>query len=279
MPEALILARGQKDASQLEELAVSRGFRVKVCFEPEVALEWARLHKFAVALIHASVSIRDQQEIASILWDSDVLVPFVTYELDPQATNQRGRTEARLFGAVVARGENAIAVINKHLEVAKPEIDVESEQFSILVVEDLDSPRDIICMYIENMGYPLVKGVASAKEAIAELEANPFDYSCIVTDIRMPEMDGRQLIEYLRGHDLLKELPIIVLTAYGTLDCLIDCLKAGASGFLVKPPKRPDLERELSRAMRVVSRGDSPRLVGEDDYELLREILVERGYA
>ena len=123
-----------------------------------------------------------------------------------------------------------------------------------------------------------VAGKRSAKEALAELENSPGEYSCIVTDIRMPVIDGHALIDLVRKNPKLEHIPIIALTAYGTVDCLIECLKAGASGFLVKPPKKDDLARELGRAYRIVRHHASPRLASTDEVELIRNILIERGW-
>src|SRR5690606_29971959 len=110
-----------------------------------------------------------------------------------------------------------------------------------------------------------IKGVASAKEAITELTESPEGYHCVLTDVRMPEMTGRDLIEYMRGDQKLKTMPVIVLTAIGTIENLVDCLKAGASGFLVKPPKKDDILRELSRAFRIVAGGENPRLAEPEE--------------
>jgi FixJ family two-component response regulator len=127
------------------------------------------------------------------------------------------------------------------------------------------------------MGFDYVEGKRSVKEAIAALEGEPEKFSCIVTDIRMPEVSGQKLIEFVRNHEKLKHIPIIALTAYGTVDILVECLKAGASGFLVKPPRKPDLSRELGRALRITTRGACPRLASHDEAEVLREILIDRG--
>jgi FixJ family two-component response regulator len=71
----------------------------------------------------------------------------------------------------------------------------------------------------------------------------------------------------------LKDIPVIALTAHGTMDCLFDCLAAGASGFLVKPPTKTAIRKELQKASRILVGRGAARLVRAEDVELLRESL------
>jgi FixJ family two-component response regulator len=144
-------------------------------------------------------------------------------------------------------------------------------------VEDLESPRDIICVYLESLGFNDVSGVASAGEALALLEENPTKFSCVVTDIRMPQVSGAELIKKLRSDKRFSSLPIVVLTAYGTVDCLLDCLRNGASGFLVKPPKKSDMIREMGRAIRIRESGRHARLASAEEVEYVHDLLEKRG--
>ena len=120
-------------------------------------------------------------------------------------------------------------------------------------------------------------GAGSGSEALQLLNADPDHFACLITDVRMPQMSGKELIETLRADPRYCHLPIIVLTAFGTTDCLLDCLRAGASGFMAKPPKKPDLQRELGRAERIYRQRLDPRLVPEGDFELFREMLEDKG--
>ncbi|NDC38575.1 MAG: response regulator [Proteobacteria bacterium] len=137
----------------------------------------------------------------------------------------------------------------------------------------------MICSFVETMGFGQVQGCRSAKEALSLLTTDPSAYFCVITDMRMPDISGEQLIEQIRRHPKLLHLPVIVLTAYGSADNLLGCLRAGASGFLVKPPKRSDMARELGRAYRIALREGSPRLASPDEVEALRGVLEQRGFA
>lgn len=278
MPDFLLLNLDTTTSFKLEELAKSKGFRVKSALDFGTALEWLKVKEFDLVWAQIGTPVDKQQKLADLLWKQNPLAPFVIFDLAGRESDQA--RSARLFGAEVARGSSALSSLEKSLENIRPRGSLKSEKFKILVVEDLDAPRDIICAYIESMGFSAVVGTSSAAEALTLLESDRGGTSCIITDIRMPQMTGDKFISSApaaRKHDKLRHLPIIVLTAYGTTDCLIDCLKAGASGFLVKPPKKHDLTRELGRACRIATQGANPRLATEEEAELLRGTLLEQG--
>jgi len=279
VPDALVVSRDTESTLQLEAVVRAAGLRVKSCLEIEVAEEWCKLRRFAAVIVDGTISVPEQQKIAGLLWDQNPVAPFfsVTHTTE-KSFGVRDQGE-RLFGAETLGGPSAYEDLRQQLEViAREREGGKLPPLSIMVVEDLDAPRDIICSYIENLGYAVAKDERSAAGALQHLESMPGTVSCIITDIRMPDMNGRQLIEVVRQHPKLQHLPIIVLTAYGTADMLIDCLKAGASGFLTKPPKKGDLVRELARAQRIIHRQKSPRLASSDEADALREILAERGF-
>lgn len=277
MPGLLIVSRNPQSLVFLQKLAELKDVRSKSSSESKMALDWLRLRSFSAAFVDADISLLEQQDLATLLWRNNPLAPFVVFDLE--ATSNFNQQEARLFGADIARGAEAVSILNKALDFAKREASTANGNFQIMVVEDLDAPRDIICAYVESLGFSQVEGKASAKEAMQALERNPRQYSCVITDIRMPEISGQKLIEFVRQHQNLSHLPIIALTAYGSVDCLVDCLKAGASGFLVKPPKKDDLSRELGRALRLVHEGKSPRLATSSEADSIRSMLIDRGFS
>lgn len=277
MPDLLLLSLDTKSFFALEALATAHGYRVKSTADPATARDWLQLRPFNVVLTDSTVDPVVQKELAGILWKNHPRSPFIVFNLDEAcAADTR---EAQLFGADIACGADALNIIAAKLKNAAQQPQGQLPELKILVVEDLDSPRDIICFYLESLGLGSVSGVRSGREALAALEKDPKGYSCVITDIRMPELSGKELIEAIRGHEKLRHLPVVALTAYGTVDTLVDCLKAGASGFLVKPPKRDDLTRELSRALRIIDAGGSPRLANAQEAEMLRDLLIEKGFS
>jgi CheY-like chemotaxis protein len=149
---------------------------------------------------------------------------------------------------------------------------------AVLVVEDLDSPRDIICSLIESFGYSEVVGAPSVREGMSILEASPFRFFCVVTDLNMPRESGHELITNIRESMPLAYLPVIVLTSDPSEENLLKAIKTGVTGFLAKPPKRALLRGELEKAKRLVLLGRSPEIGTAEEIRLLEEVLKKRSH-
>ncbi|MCK5124723.1 MAG: response regulator [candidate division Zixibacteria bacterium] len=103
---------------------------------------------------------------------------------------------------------------------------------TILVVDDDDSFRLMLIESLKVSGYK-VTGVSNAASAIERTKKG--DISAIVTDVRMPGMDGISLSKYIRLH--WPELPVILVTAYLNFDESPEMKRLDADGFLMKPFK------------------------------------------
>ncbi|WKZ57908.1 MAG: response regulator [Bdellovibrionota bacterium] len=251
------------------------GLRFKRVDDFEIAREWLQLRVFDAVLVPAALPIVEQQELANLLWSKQGLARFIVVADDQIALHQR--YEPRLMGAEVLTHAELAPELRRILKEAAEGAAAHGSSMKVCIVEDLDSPRDIICSFVESFGFRNVQGFSSAREVLDELRSHPNEAVCVVTDLKMPEFSGRELITEMRTDSTLRNIPIIVLTAHGTADSLIDCLKAGASGFLVKPPKKQDLLNELRRAQRIVAHSLDPVLATPQEAELLRDLLAQRG--
>lgn len=274
MPDILCHCGSRDILEEIAELCVAHDVRVKSTLDISTALEWAKIWNFDAVIVDGFVISEDRIKLSLAVWEREP--GTIAYLYDPLGHVGDRNTDVVLEGFIPITKGQARSRLEKIIQSLRAHEEKKSLPFRILVVEDLDSPRDIICSYIEAFGVGQVEGVRSAKEALSMLQQDPEKYSCVITDMRMPEVTGQQLIEQIRINPKLQQIPIIVLTAYGTADCLVDCLKAGASGFLVKPPKKKDLLRELSRAIRINQNNDSPRLTSKEEAELLREMLFSK---
>ncbi len=105
---------------------------------------------------------------------------------------------------------------------------------SILVVDDEPAQRQFLS---GSLGREYsVTAAADGLEATQLLESRSYDL--IITDERMPRMNGLDLIRWIR--ERTPEIPIIVLTAYGSIETAVDAIKLGAQEYLTKPLKSPD---------------------------------------
>ncbi|KAA0258413.1 response regulator [Deferribacter autotrophicus] len=120
---------------------------------------------------------------------------------------------------------------------------MEEFKYKILVVDDEDYVRDSLDIILSTEGYQVV-GVSSGYEALELLEKNYFDF--VITDIKMPEMDGITLLRKIR--EGYPDLPVIVMTGFPSIDSAIECLKEGAFDYVTKPFKVEDLINKLQKA-------------------------------
>jgi two-component system response regulator PilR (NtrC family) len=128
---------------------------------------------------------------------------------------------------------------------------------TILIAEDEQVLRESLAELFRGEGFDVVD-VPNGKAAHDLLLKRPVDV--VLTDIRMPEMDGMTLLACIQK--LAPETPVIVLTAYGTVESAVGAMRAGAIDYLLKPVDFNDVLmkirraldfRELSRAQRVIT--------------------------
>jgi response regulator RpfG family c-di-GMP phosphodiesterase len=110
----------------------------------------------------------------------------------------------------------------------------------ILCVDDEPVTLRLITRLIERMGFEPTPA-SSTTDALAAFEGDRFDV--IITDIRMPGMDGHGFLRAVRARD--DDVPVIVATGQASLDTAIAVLREGASGMLVKPFTAQEFEAEL----------------------------------
>ncbi len=271
MPDALLLAKDSQICFEQQAFFKEIGFRLKFSLDKDVVGEWLNTLAFDLLLLPAGVEFEIQQKLAYSMWQQNPQGFLVMY--DPDDVKGLNAKRVRLLGATLATGDRYKEILQKITTKIQGCKYIKKSEFKVLVVEDLDAARDIICSYIESLGYPRVRGVSSAEEALKIVNSDKGAVDCIITDERMPLMSGHELIQKLRSDAFAPNLPIIVLTAHATQECLKESLQAGASGFLTKPPAKSDLLREMSRAMRVRIGLEKARLVDENSLPEMLELL------
>jgi len=114
----------------------------------------------------------------------------------------------------------------------------------ILVVDDEAKMRRILEMSLKGIGHQ-VEQAGDGEEALAAIDNAPFDL--VLTDLRMPRMDGIALLRELRQRG--EEVPVIVLTAYGTIETAVEAMKCGASDYIIRPFEMETVELAVNRAL------------------------------
>ena len=115
----------------------------------------------------------------------------------------------------------------------------------ILVVDDEEGIRELVAEVLEGEGHEVVRA-SDGEQALRALDAGAF--AALVTDMRMPGIDGLELVR--RARAALPDLEILVLTAHGTIETAVEAIKLGAREYLQKPLRSPaELRLVMARAL------------------------------
>lgn len=121
-----------------------------------------------------------------------------------------------------------------------------SLQNPVLVVDDEADIRDLMEMTLMKMGLS-VETAVGVTDAKAKLDDN--DYSLVLTDMRMPDGSGLEVVQYI--DELMLDTPVAVITAFGNADHAVEALKAGAFDYLQKPITLSQLRSLVKSAVKV----------------------------
>jgi two-component system response regulator FixJ len=116
------------------------------------------------------------------------------------------------------------------------------------VVDDDAAMRESLCMLLESSGFV----VRAFDSAAAFLACGPGGSGCLLTDVRMPDIDGLELLLRLRAQGI--GLPVIVMTGQGDVAIAVRAMKAGAVDFLEKPFADTSLLEAIGRALEIGER-------------------------
>ncbi len=116
----------------------------------------------------------------------------------------------------------------------------------LLLVDDEPHFCRVMAMHLEDEGYQVVT-TTQATEALEYFQREPFHL--IITDLKMPGMDGLTFLESIR--DISPSVPVIVLTAYGTVETAVQSMKLGAFDYILKPVDVDELKILVARALHI----------------------------
>lgn len=114
---------------------------------------------------------------------------------------------------------------------------------SVLVVDDKEMMRDSVAVTLQRAGFDVAWAESGQAALLASAQKRP---DVIVTDMRMPGMTGLELLERVRQLD--DELPVILMTAFGTIETAVKAMKLGAFDYLTKPFEGDELVITVKRA-------------------------------
>lgn len=119
----------------------------------------------------------------------------------------------------------------------------------ILIVDDSESIREVVCFTLENAGYSVLSAI-HGQDALKYLDGRHIDL--VITDLHMPVMDGLGLIKEIRRMDAYKYTPILYLTTESQQHIKLEAKEAGATGWIVKPFMPDKLISAINKIMKPV---------------------------
>lgn len=105
-------------------------------------------------------------------------------------------------------------------------------QGAVLVVDDNEINRDVLSRRLERQGHA-VAVAENGRRALEMLTSRTFDL--VLLDIVMPELNGYQVLQHLKAHPTLRDIPVIMISALDELDSVVRCIELGAEDYLSKP--------------------------------------------
>ena len=114
----------------------------------------------------------------------------------------------------------------------------------VLVVDDEAKMQRVLEIMLQRMGHE-VACAGNGKEALQIMKSAPSDL--VISDLRMPGMSGTELLRTLR--ELGNEVPVIIMTAYGTIESAVEAMKLGACDYIVRPFEVEALEIAVGRIL------------------------------
>lgn len=120
------------------------------------------------------------------------------------------------------------------------------EKPQILVVDDTLELRKLLTVRLSLLGYQ-TEGAENGRRALEMLRQNPFDL--VLLDIMMPVMDGYATLEAMKADEVLRSIPVIVISAVSELDSVVRCIELGADDYLVKPYNNVLLKARIAASL------------------------------
>jgi len=138
-------------------------------------------------------------------------------------------------------------------------MDHRNTPFAMLIVDDEEEARKVCADVAEENGMR-VRTAKTTEEALEILEQVPMDV--VVTDLRVPELGGLDLLRHVRQH--FPQIAVLVMTQYGTIESAVEATRLGAVDFVVKPFHLDDLRAKLDRVAHALDLERENRVLREE---------------
>ena len=119
------------------------------------------------------------------------------------------------------------------VEPCQEERAMPDQNMTILTVDDFSTMRRIIRNILRQIGYNNIVEADDGAAALKVLESQDVDF--VISDWNMPNMSGLELLKAVRANDKLQTIPVLLVTAEALKENVVEAVKAGVNGYIVKP--------------------------------------------
>jgi two-component system response regulator FlrC len=136
-----------------------------------------------------------------------------------------------------------------------------------LVAEDIHQERTALCEVLKGWGYT-VTAVGNGASAVEKLKGQ--NYDLVISDLRMPELNGLELLRKVNEEE--NAVPVIIISGYGTVESAVEAMKLGAFDFILKPFAPKVMESIATKAIQSSTSSSYPRT----DSEIVEPSIITR---
>ena len=132
---------------------------------------------------------------------------------------------------------------------------MDKSQYRFLVVDDFPTMRRIVRNLLKELGFSNVDEAEDGAAGLAKVKEGRFDF--VISDWNMPNMDGLQMLQSIRGdaNPVISKMPVLMVTAEAKKENIIAAAQAGANGYVVKPFTAATLDEKLGKIFEKIEKG------------------------
>jgi two-component system, NtrC family, response regulator HydG len=155
-------------------------------------------------------------------------------------------------------GENLLPLVNRVLNNFRFKSELIMGSKSLLIVDDEAGHRQMLRAYLEDEGFQASEA-PDGLQAVTTVQERAFDL--VLLDLKMPGMDGLEALRRMRR--ISSAMPIIMMTAYGTIEAAVEAIKSGAQDFVAKPLDMEELTLKIRKVLHLRELGQESLLQQE----------------
>lgn len=122
----------------------------------------------------------------------------------------------------------------------------DEQKFHVLIVDDNEMNRDMLARRLARQGYQIATA-ENGEQGLAMIRDGTFDL--VLLDVMMPKLNGYEVLEQVKADSVLRDVPVIMISAVDDLDSVVRCIELGAEDYLFKPFNPVLLKARISASL------------------------------